>query len=147
MTQTKLWIAIQKKSSNLADELVYKYLTKSPDDNTSFAGLDRIDDESMKILNLGQQMLHSVLPFIWGTQFHKIILILILMKIHSGKINRVSFGLLSVEQIQYFLSADPTMPKSRSATAIPFIGKDVPSPRSEFSHPGNSLITLLLYLC
>ena len=34
---------------------------------------------------------------------------------------------------------DPTMPKSRSLTAVPFVGKDVPSERSEFAHPGIKL--------
>ena len=27
------------------------------------------------------------------------------------------------------------MPHSRSITAVPFVGKDVPSERSEFAHP------------
>ena len=39
---------------------------------------------------------------------------------------------------------DPTMPKSRSLTAVPFVGKDVPSERSEFAHPGISLILAII---
>lgn len=31
--------------------------------------------------------------------------------------------------------ADPKMPKSRKLLAVPFVGKDVPSRASEFSHP------------
>lgn len=39
-------------------------------------------------------------------------------------------------QIRKMYERDPTMPKSRSLTAVPFVGKDVPSERSEFAHPG-----------
>lgn len=39
---------------------------------------------------------------------------------------------------------DPTMPKSRSLTAVPFVGKDVPSERSEFAHPGIILLFVLI---
>jgi hypothetical protein len=64
---THLWISVQKKSNSLPDDLIYKYLVSHPDETQqSFNGLDKVDDESMKILNLSQQLLHSVLPFIWG---------------------------------------------------------------------------------
>eukprot|EP00439_Symbiodinium_sp_Y106_P050997 s1164_g6.t1 len=33
------------------------------------------------------------------------------------------------------LEADPNMPLSRGKLAIPFVGKDVPSPTNEFAHP------------
>jgi len=46
----------------------------------------------------------------------------------------VLFSFLSL--LFYLLSqADPKMPKSRKLLAVPFVGKDVPSRASEFSHP------------
>ena len=64
----------------------------------------------------------------------------------AGKIDRVSFGLLNDEELRKALISDPKMPKSRRVTAIPFIGKDVPSQRSEFSHPDIVIgLTVLAY--
>lgn len=73
-----------------------------------------LSDEWLKLLNLARDWLHSLLPFV------------------LGKINRVSFGLLLDSEIDRALSIDPHMPQSRKFTAVPFAGKDVPSPRSEF---------------
>lgn len=50
---------------------------------------DLIDDEFMKCLNLAQDLLQSILPFV------------------LTKINRVSFGLLRPEEIERFLANDP----------------------------------------
>ena len=58
----------------------------------------------------------------------------------------MSFGLLNDEELKKALLSDPKMPKSRRVTAIPFIGKDVPSQRSEFSHPDIVIgLTILAY--
>ena len=58
----------------------------------------------------------------------------------------MSFGLLNDEELVKALASDPKMPKSRRVTAIPFIGKDVPSQRSEFSHPDIVIgLTVLAY--
>lgn len=133
-----MWISIQKKSTTILDEQIYNYLTLPIEDFETTAkralgaNFDRIDDEFMKILNLGRQLLHSILPFILRMLTPSIIVYNNIV----GKINRVTFGLLSPEQIQFFLDTDPNMPRSRTVTSIPFIGKDVPSQRSEFSHPG-----------
>lgn len=44
------------------------------------------------------------------------------------------------------LAIDPRMPKSRKVTAVPFVGKDVPSQKSEFSHPDVVIgLTILAY--
>ena len=51
------------------------------------------------------------------------------------KINRVGYGLMTDQELTEALLVDPRMPKSRRLTAVPFVGKDVPSPKSEFSHP------------
>ena len=51
------------------------------------------------------------------------------------KIDRVSFGLLSVAEYQRLIAAEPNMPRSRFKLAIPFLGKDVPSHASESPTP------------
>ena len=71
----------------------------------------------MKMLNLSHDWLESYLPHV------------------LSKINRVSFGLLSAEDLRRALLVDPHMPKSRKLLAVPFLGKDVPSRASEFAHP------------
>jgi hypothetical protein len=53
-----------------------------------------------------------------------------------AKVNRVSFGLLSPDDIKAALETDPHVPRSRLKLAVPFMGKDVPSKSSEFAHPG-----------
>jgi len=63
-----------------------------------------------------------------------------------AKVNRVSFGLLSVEDCKAALSADPHVPRSRLKLAVPFVGKDVPSKSSEFAHPDIVIgMTVLAY--
>lgn len=49
----------------------------------------------MKLLNLGREVLQSALPFI------------------LAKVNRVSFGLLTAEEVLRAKTLDPTMPRSR----------------------------------
>jgi hypothetical protein len=48
---------------------------------------------------------------------------------------KVSFGLLTASDLMRALERDPKMPRSRKLLAVPFVGKDVPSPASEFAHP------------
>ena len=53
-----------------------------------------------------------------------------------SKIDRVKFGLLKPENIERSnVRAGHQIPKSRRLLAVPFVGKDVPSDASEFSHP------------
>ena len=53
-----------------------------------------------------------------------------------SKIDRVKFGLLKPEDIERSnVRAGHQIPKSRRLLAVPFVGKDVPSDASEFSHP------------
>lgn len=70
--------------------------------------------ESIKLLNLATNWINSLLPHV------------------LSKINRVSFGLLTMADLEM---ADPRTPKSRLLMAVPFVGKDVPSQSSEFAHP------------
>ena len=37
--------------------------------------------------------------------------------------------------IERALANDPRMPLSRTMLAVPFVGKDTPSPANEFAHP------------
>ena len=71
----------------------------------------------IKLLNLCRDWLRSFLPHC------------------LQKIDRVTFGLLSKEDYERALAADPHMPRTRAKLGIPFVGKDVPSRSSEFAHP------------
>ena len=83
-----------------------------------------LPDREVKVLVLFRQWLHVLLPFVFSRK------------------HRVEFGLLPKEWIT------PGTPKSRKMLAVPFVGKDRPSPTSEFSHPdvliGLSLIAYRL---
>jgi thiol-disulfide isomerase/thioredoxin len=81
-----------------------------------------------KLLNLSHNWLRTFLPHC------------------LAKVNRVSFGLLSVEDCKAALEADPYVPRSRLKLAVPFVGKDVPSKSSEFAHPDIIIgLTILAY--
>ena len=63
-----------------------------------------------------------------------------------AKVNRVSFGLLSMEDCKQALLVDPHVPRSRLKLGVPFVGKDVPSRSSEFAHPDVIIgLTVLAY--
>ena len=83
-----------------------------------------LPDREVKVLVLFRQWLHVLLPFVFSRK------------------HRVDYGLLPKEWIT------PGTPKSRKLLAVPFVGKDRPSPTSEFSHPdvliGLSLIAYRL---
>ena len=51
------------------------------------------------------------------------------------KVNRVSFGLMNQDEVRTLLNGDPMAARSRIRLAIPFVGKDVPSPAAEFAQP------------
>jgi hypothetical protein len=64
-------VALQADNTdNLSDDLVAK------------VSLERVDDEFFRMLNLCRDLLHSILPFV------------------LTKIDRVSYGLLSFDQIE-----------------------------------------------
>lgn len=98
-----IWLSTQKKSG-ISDEQTFTYLTRKRvasnkqdpmrDDLGTLIffpfifsciilifNLDRLDDELMKLMNLGHDWLHSIMPFI------------------MSKTNRVSYGCLSQEQV------------------------------------------------
>lgn len=62
-----------------------------------------------------------------------------------GKVNRVSYGLLSPAQLDAYASSAQCS-NSRCLLAVPFVGKDTPSKNSEFSHPDVLIgLTVLAY--
>jgi hypothetical protein len=76
-----------------------------------------LDDEYMKLLNLSHDLINNYIPHV------------------MSKINRVSFGLLSKADVKIAEETDPNMSMARRLAAVPFVGKDVPSRASQFSHP------------
>eukprot|EP00966_Prymnesium_polylepis_P317453 7334325-Prymnesium_polylepis.2 len=82
----------------------------------------KLTDKHVKMLNLGHVWLEQLLPHV------------------LSKTNRVSYGLLAPAQC-----AKDT-PTTRRLLSVPFLGKDVPSPASEFAHPDVVIgFTILAY--
>jgi hypothetical protein len=91
-----------------------QFLATTPATPASAAALRRaLTDEQFKLLNLTRDWLLSLLPHV------------------LSKASRVNYGLLSAEELR----RNPATPASRRLLAVPFIGKDVPSASSQFSHP------------
>ena len=83
------------------------------------------DKKGLKLLNLAADWTTTLMPHV------------------LAKIDRVTFGLLTREDLA---AAPPDMPASRRVTAVPFVGKDVPSRASEFAHPDILIgLTILAY--
>jgi hypothetical protein len=85
-----------------------------------------LDDEYMKMLNLSHDLLRNFIPHV------------------LSKINRVSFGLLTKQDLRN--SSEQNVSLARRLAAVPFIGKDIPSRASQFSHPDIVIgLTILAY--
>lgn len=119
--------------AGVPDDIVKTFLINGPTSQEDDAALFEISQqvllshrtEQKKMLNLAHDWLHSFAPHV------------------LSKINRVSYGLLTKEDMQ---QVDPNMPPSRKYTAVPFVGKDVPSRASEFAHPDVLIgLTVLAY--
>jgi len=63
------------------------------------------------------------------------------------KISRVTHGVKTDPQVEHAFAWQLGMLLSRAKLAIPFIGKDVPPPSSEFAHPDVTIGLALLSLC
>ena len=88
-----------------------------------------LPDPQIKMLNLGAAWLGSLLPHC----------------LH--KVNRVHYGLLRPHEVAR-MSALGTLPRSRRFLAVPFVGKDAPSPASEYAHPDIAIgLSFLAYRC
>ncbi len=87
-----------------------------------------LQDEHVKLLNLGHDWINSYLPFV------------------LQKINRVHFGLLQPKDLKQLEDDGVKIPTSRKLVAVPFVAKDVPSRASEFAHPDVLIgLTILAY--
>ena len=53
------------------------------------------------------------------------------MGMNRVQVNRVHYGLLKPDEMVR-MAASGTLPRSRRFLAVPFIGKDAPSPSSEY---------------
>ena len=109
---------------------------QEPGDNEAESTLDglyeraksKLAGKAFKMLNMATDWLHVFLPHC------------------LAKIDRVSFGLLSMSEYEELTRLEPMMPRSRFKLAIPFVGKDVPSRASEFAHPDIIIgLTILAY--
>ena len=67
------------------------------------------------MLNLGYDWLHALLPHV------------------LSKVDRVHYGLLKPSELAS-MALQGTLPRSRRYLAVPFVGKDAPSPSSEYAH-------------
>lgn len=78
-----------------------------------FDKINQLEYVFCKMLNLSRLYINGILPFVFS------------------KINTVHYGILSVEQIN---KCQIIMSKSRYFLAVPYIGKDTPSPMSEYTN-------------
>ena len=108
------WLG-DKGLANLSHDELLDYVVKGAHAEAKTIKLVRqhCKDHTMKLLNLSHLWIGSVLPHV------------------LSKVNRVSYGLLDDNMLK--LAANATV--SRKLLCVPFVGKDVPSPASEFSHP------------
>ena len=63
-----------------------------------------------------------------------------------SKVNRVAYGLLSPAEVEAAQAAPGSISNSRIQLAIPFVGKDAPSPAADFAQPDVTIgFTILAY--
>ncbi|CAK0887697.1 unnamed protein product [Prorocentrum cordatum] len=99
---------------------------REPDESTRQA-LRGASELARKIINLAISWLHTLLPYI------------------LSRVHRVSYGLLTGSHLES-ARAGGGCPLSRRLLAVPFVGKDVPSASSEFSHPDVTIgFTIMAY--
>ena len=124
-----IWLQ-QKRVNDVSDDKIVSFLQNGPlgDPATAEAINQHCSDDHVKMLNLAHDWLDSFLPFT------------------LSKIDRVNYGLLSADDLARFLKKDPRTPAARKLLAVPFVGKDVPSQASIFSHPDVVIgLTILAY--
>ena len=109
---TVLWLLRQGFDlTKVTQQRLLKYILGSRREEAAIVA-DLDDPNAMKALNLCCDWLNSFLPHV------------------LQKIDRVTFGVMNKLDLKLAFEADPNMPRSRAKLAIPFIGKDVPSPSS-----------------
>lgn len=128
MARWQLLYLRNKRLPSVDDKHLLSYMINGPlkDRNAASAVQVALDDEYMKMLNLSHDLLRNFIPHV------------------ISKINRVSFGLLSKHDLRN--SQEKNVSIARRLAAIPFIGKDIPSRASQFSHPDIVIgLTVLAY--
>ena len=128
-----LWLETNGVTKLTTQEILLYILKRNDTNNSEIIKVKelvntKLAQQYVKMLNLTYDWLQSFTPHVFS------------------KIDRVSFGLLREYELNVMLKEDPKMPFSRRVLAIPFIGKDVPSRSSEFSHPDVIIgLTILAY--
>ncbi len=119
---------IQKGLKGITEEHAIAYLLHGTASKESAAEIEKnLDDEYIKLFNLGHDWLSHMLPHV------------------LSKFNRVNYGLLTEDDLA-LMKEDGSVPVSRRLTSVPFVGKDVPSRAAEFAHPDIVIgLTVLSY--
>ena len=128
MARWQLLYLRNKRLPSVEDKHLLSYLVNGPlkDKQAASAVQVALDDEYMKMLNLSHDLLRNFMPHV------------------MSKINRVSFGLLSKQDLKN--AQEKNVSLARQLAAVPFIGKDIPSRASQFSHPDIVIgLTVLAY--
>lgn len=128
------WLLLFIKShhfAGLSDEETLLYINTRPSATQNPSLNDRVsklETDHIKTLNLSFEWLNAFLPHV------------------MQKIDRVTFGIMNADDMKRAREDHPKMPRSRFVTAIPFIGKDLPSQSSEFAHPDVVIgLTIMAY--
>lgn len=130
MARWQLLYLRNKRLPTVDDRHLISYMVNGPQKDKQAASAVHIalDDEYMKMLNLSHDLLRNFVPHV------------------LSKINRVGFGLLSKVDLKQALEIEPNVSLARRLAAIPFVGKDIPSRASQFSHPDIVIgLTIMAY--
>jgi Protein of unknown function (DUF3638)/Protein of unknown function (DUF3645) len=130
MARWQLLYLRNKRLPTVDDKHLISYMVNGPlkDQQAASAVHIALDDEYMKMLNLSHDLLRNFVPHV------------------LSKINRVSYGLLSKLDLKQALESAPNVSLARRLAAVPFVGKDIPSRASQFSHPDIVIgLTILAY--
>ena len=128
MARWQLLYLRNKRLPSVEDKHLLSYMLNGPlkDRQAASAVQVALDDEYMKMLNLSHDLLRNFIPHV------------------LSKINRVSFGLLSKQDLRN--SEESNVSLARRLASVPFIGKDIPSRASQFSHPDIVIgLTIMAY--
>ena len=130
MARWQLLYLRHKRLPKVDDRQLLSFMMYGPDADKQAASAVEVglSDDFVKMLNLSERLIRHFVPFV------------------LSKINRVQYGLLSKDDLDISLEADPNVSLARRLAAIPFIGKDVPSRASQFSHPDVVIgLTIMAY--
>lgn len=130
MARWQLLYLRSKRLPAVDDRHLLSYMVNGPvkDKQAASAVSVALEDEYMKMLNLAHELVNQFVPHV------------------LSKINRVGFGLLNKNDLKLSMESDPNISLVRRFAAVPFVGKDVPSRASQFSHPDIVIsLTILAY--